>query len=65
MKYKDRIPCTKCCFWRPFGEHGVEGDCRKHAPRTMPGWNPPDSVDWPVTLEDDWCGEAELEEDLA
>lgn len=55
------VTCSECAFWRKMNQHKVGGrqlgQCRlkgptlelvhDHQPRTL----------WPLTREDDWCGE--------
>lgn len=63
--------CKTCRFWDGDDE-GLEGDCRRHAPRlsgqAVPGGSAthqdPMFRAWPITRIDDWCGEHQHKEDL-
>lgn len=48
--------CGACRFFLPHADPG-EGDglCRRHAPR--PGCGDVDDWNFPVTDQEDWCGE--------
>jgi hypothetical protein len=58
--------CRGCRFWKDHGVTGF-GDCRRYAPRPKLSPAPKDDDDliarpnlearWPVTFEEDWCGE--------
>ncbi len=61
--------CAECRFWDRLATLGSMGDCRRHAPRHLwieihPGTQdeecPREGV-WPLTCEDDWCGEFEAD----
>lgn len=47
--------CHTCMFWVP--KHGKLGRCRRHCPEVSNGW--------PVTFEDDWCGDHKLDKDIS
>lgn len=55
--------CRSCKHWHHL-EHG-HGLCRRYAPRIVEGQartgheDDSDWAVWPVTGEDDWCGEHE------
>ena len=46
-----RVTCEKCVYWKSPKADTEErlGECRR---------NPPVHEFWPVTLPDDWCGQA-------
>lgn len=48
---EDRMKCTTCRFWKRTGEHSPRGLCRRNAPTDVTGGI------WPVTRDEDWCGE--------
>ena len=57
--------CKKCVFWSSEvveGEVQLFGTCRRRAPHPRSavdtGNQRPDRwAEWPLTTEDDWCGE--------
>jgi hypothetical protein len=55
--------CENCNFWDVQGDDGgIEGHCRKHAPRPIadidhdPAFQSPVAY-WQLTSRADWCGE--------
>lgn len=50
----DDISCDTCSYWARLDD-GEHGECRLHAPR--PRNTTSTDTHWPVTTEDDWCGE--------
>ena len=46
--------CKSCTYWMP--RDGSSGECRYHAPRPRACRDEEHYVDWPVTLDDEWCG---------
>lgn len=49
--------CSDCAYWEPIDDDA--GQCRRNAPRPRAvdtGWR------WPITNDDDWCGEWEADE---
>ena len=46
-----RPTCQSCPYWQQYNT-GKKGECRRHAPRDMPGCE----NDWAVTQNTDWCG---------
>jgi len=55
--------CERCVFWVRFKENGdseVEGECRRLPPQVMATGSVKEQFvmcQWPVTGEQDWCGE--------
>jgi len=61
--------CQACAFWQRLeGEYVKLGLCRCKPPMFITGWGWPykvgithpagvDRASWPITGEDDWCGE--------
>lgn len=65
----DRPRCPTCRYWEP-PDGGVGPLCRRYAPRAQVSWPGRDEDEvsdfdyslapvWPVTTENDWCGEHE------
>jgi hypothetical protein len=54
----NHMSCQTCAWWADLGDD--IGQCRCHAPRPRTGT---DTVIWPITEGDDWCGDWE-EDDL-
>lgn len=59
------MKCETCKFWKKANEPMTIGECRRHAPKAI-GWVggnddedriPPVVAVWPVTTNDDFCGE--------
>lgn len=48
------ITCATCAWWAQIDDSDL-GQCRLYAPR--PKDHNRDSTRWPVTGDDDWCGE--------
>ena len=50
-----RTTCGQCVYWEPpeEGSEGRLGNCRR---------SPPLHEYWPVTLPEDWCGQARARE---
>jgi len=46
--------CKDCKWWKEFGPDESGGHCHRHAPKP--------EVGWPITVENDWCGEFEAKE---
>ena len=44
--------CDKCMWWLAGERTDEQGECRK---------NPPESVGWPGSYADDWCGSYEYD----
>lgn len=57
------ILCRDCRYWskrdRPRGHVLDSGECRRHQPSPRTTENGHDYREWPITHEDDWCGDAE------
>lgn len=54
----DEASCSNCMYWQALDD--TAGNCRRHAPRPRTSehtWR------WPVTDDDDWCGEWEEHDD--
>ena len=57
--------CLGCKFWMPDSETPNFGECRRNAPIPANELNPSENAFrgqsyntfWPMTFEDDWCGE--------
>jgi hypothetical protein len=53
------MSCKDCCFWEKYDleeqphETPDFGECRRYPPTATSD----DQQLWPVTHEDDWCGE--------
>lgn len=56
----DDITCSTCAWWAQIDDSEL-GQCRLHAPR--PRDHNRDSTRWPITAEDDWCGEWDNNDD--
>lgn len=61
------MQCETCVFWKRKNDISEAGRCRRYAPKPI-NWFVPDSGEeddaeptpeavWPVTWNDDWCGE--------
>ena len=49
--------CDNCRFWLKSEKIPGTGECRRHTPRGLEDYMP--MAYWPVTKQDDWCGEFE------
>ena len=51
--------CATCRFWKAID--GSDGDCRRHAPRTIEvslyDNQSRRRAEWALTYKDEWCGE--------
>jgi hypothetical protein len=57
--------CGNCRFWEMFPDPNGPGVCRRHAPRpkmTASMSVTKTTATWPITHDDDWCGEYESDE---
>lgn len=61
---KEQMQCKTCRFWRKPMDR-ISGECRRNAPKPI-GWVagnddeeniPRVEAVWPVTFDDDFCGE--------
>jgi hypothetical protein len=58
MSRREERRCANCEFWRQRKGVPTNGFCQKNAP--FPKVHSPRTtlfVSWPMTMEDDWCGE--------
>jgi hypothetical protein len=56
--------CANCEFWKQRRGVPTSGFCQKNAP--LPEVHSPRTtlyVTWPITLEDDWCGQFQQRRD--
>jgi len=60
MSKRGKIRCDECVYWgnpRPSkSTRGAMGDCHFSPPRNEDRFVPGYAI-WPVTTEDDWCGQ--------
>lgn len=56
----DSISCANCCYWAQLDD-GDTGQCRLHAPRPRNASST--DTQWPITLDDDWCGQWDCEDE--
>lgn len=61
--------CMNCRFWQRK-EEAYRGRCRRHAPRPLllTDDDPEDELcnaSWPITMDDDWCGQWVSKESVA
>jgi hypothetical protein len=60
-----RIFCHQCQFWDPVHvgsrTKSKEGRCRRKAPTPHPHSRNDTGTHWPLTFDDDWCGEGALQ----
>ncbi len=48
------------CVWGDFSCEGIFGQCRRHAPQPVLGYERPTNdagAVWPTVHRDDWCGD--------
>jgi len=76
----EQVECHKCRFWNKGVDGDLDADqgtCRRRAPSVVNPWvYDPNTADWtrfcdaetewrwPITGDDEWCGEAQPREDL-
>ena len=49
------ISCETCCFWQRLDLGMDIGECRYRAP--SPRASQTSTTSWPITTDDDWCGD--------
>jgi hypothetical protein len=55
------MSCKTCKFWNEIPDYALSGHCQRYAPRAHVSRNSgifeTVMAHWPVTAEEDWCGE--------
>ena len=55
------ISCDSCCYWQRLDPDMDIGECRYRAP--SPRASQTSTTSWPITTDDDWCGDWEDTDD--